>query len=454
MDVQFDLIVVGGGSGGISAARRAASYGARVALIEKDRFGGTCVMRGCVPKKLLMYASQFRDTLDLADAFGWGIGTAEFDMGKWQDAKSVELDRLEAIYRTMLNEAKVQVFHGSAEIRGPNNIRVGNVGLGCERLLIATGGRPATVPIAGLELAGTSDAILNLRTIPKRLAVVGAGYIGIEFASMFARLGSEVSVYYRDTHPLRGFDDDLRTRLSAALTSAGVRLHPGTLPERIVSDDNGFVIHSLDRDAESFDFVLNATGRLPNTCGLGLEKIGMDLTAVGAIPVNEYSETAVPGVFAIGDVTNRINLTPVAIAEGRAFADTVYGAIDTPVSHDQVSSAVFTDPPIGTVGLTEHQAAEHGTVHIFETNFRPMRTAFAQRGDQAYMKLVVDAKNDRVLGIHMLGTDAPEIIQSLAVALRAGATKRHFDQTVAVHPTTAEEFVLMRAPVRTINSST
>lgn len=453
MNQHFDLITIGGGSGGISASRRAASHGAKVALIEKDRLGGTCVIRGCIPKKLLMYASQFRDTLDLAIAFGWRIGTGSFDMVKWHDAKSAELDRLEIIYRTMLDEAKVQVFQGNAEIRGPKNVRVGNAELSCERLLIATGGRPATVQIAGLELAGTSDDILDLRTVPKRLAVVGAGYIGIEFASMFSRLGSKVSVYYRDAHPLRGFDDDLRTRLSAALTLTGVHLNPGVLPERIVYNDKGYVIHAPGREAENFDFVLNATGRLPNSHGLGLEKIGIELTPVGAIPVNNYSETAVPGVFAVGDVTNRVNLTPVAIAEGRAFADTVFGAIATPANHDQVSSAVFTDPPIGTVGLTERQAARQGAVHIFETGFRPMRTAFAQRDDRAYTKLVVDANNDRVLGIHMLGPDAPEIVQSLAVALRAGASKRHFDQTVAVHPTIAEEFVLMRSPARTIDKS-
>lgn len=449
MNSHFDLIVVGGGSGGISAARRAASYGAQVALIEKDRFGGTCVIRGCVPKKLLMYASQFQDTFDLANAFGWTTGATSFDMSKWQDAKSAELDRLEAIYRSMLDEAQVQVFHGTAEVIGPKNVRVGDIELACERLLIATGGRPATISIPGLQFAGTSDDILDLRSVPKRLAVVGAGYIGIEFASMFARLGSEVSVFYRDTHPLRGFDDDLRVRLADALTLAGIRLYPGILPENIVRRGEGYILSASGREAENFDFVLNATGRLPNALHLGLQKIGIDLTAVGAIPVNNYSETAVPGVFAVGDVTNRVNLTPVAIAEGRAFADTVYGAIDTPVSHDQVCSAVFTDPSIGTVGLTERQAVGQRAVHIFETSFRPMHTAFAQRNDRAYIKLVVDAQNDRVLGIHMLGPDAPEIVQSLAVALRTGATKRQFDQTVAVHPTIAEEFVLMRKPART-----
>lgn len=448
MTQHYDLITIGGGSGGVSASRRAASHGAKVALIEKDRFGGTCVNRGCIPKKLLMYASQFRTTFDIAGAFGWSVGTAEFAMDHWQDAKTAEIDRLDSVYRNLLLDSKVEVICGAAEILGPKRVRVGSNELTCERLLIATGGRPAHAPIPGIENALTSDDILNLHVVPKRLAIIGAGYIGIEFASMFARLGSKVSIFFRDDHPLRGFDQDLRVRLSAALKQAGVQLFALTQAESISQTEAGYLLRLPGGKEMPLDAVLNATGRIPNTDKFGLENIGLELSSAKTIAVNPYSETSVPGVYAVGDVTNRKKLTPVAIAEGRAFADTVFGGLDIPFYDDQVASAVFTDPAIGSVGLTEAQAAEKGPIAVYATQFRPMVVAFAKRNDYSYIKLVVDAQTDRVLGIHMIGPDAPEIIQSLAVSLRAGVTKRQFDQTIAVHPTTAEEFVLMHEPVR------
>lgn len=450
MNQHFDLITIGGGSGGVAASRRAASHGARVALIEKDRFGGTCVNRGCIPKKLLMYASQFGETLGLAEAFGWTIGAGEFDMGRWQEAKSAEIDRLEAVYRDLLKQSKVTVLAGTAHILSPTRVRIGDQEMTGDRLLIATGGRPIRSVVPGLETAFTSDDILDLRVVPKRLGIIGAGYIGIEFASMFARLGSDVSVFFRDHHPLRGFDQDLRVRLSAALEQASIQLYAQTQVEHLARTDNGYLLSIRGEPPLEFDHVLNATGRQPNTNDLGLENIEMHLTPGGFIPVNQYSETAIPGVYALGDVTNRKKLTPVAIAEGRAFADTVFGGADIAFDDDQVATAVFTDPAVGTVGLTEAEATDRGPIVVFATQFRPMVTAFAKRNNHSYMKLVVDAKTDRVLGIHMIGPDTPEIIQSLAVALRANVTKRQFDHTLAVHPTTAEEFVLMHEPARRI----
>ncbi|NEX64760.1 glutathione-disulfide reductase [Noviherbaspirillum galbum] len=454
MSESYDLIAIGGGSGGVAAARRAAAHGARVAIIEQANLGGTCVHRGCIPKKLLMYASQFRASFDLAAAYGWSAGQPEFSMAHWQDAKTRELERLETVYENMLRQADVTVIRGTATIMGAGEVRVGDRTMACKNLLIATGGRPSTAPIPGLDTALTSDDILQLRTVPERLAVVGGGYIGMEFASMFARLGSKVSVFFRANAPLSGFDEELRERLRQAMEHAGIAVFPQTLPRSLARDGSGYRMVLQDGQEMRFDAVLNATGRVPNTAGLGLDAIGLELTAAGAIPVDSYSKTRIPGVHAIGDVTNRVNLTPVAIAEGRAFADTVFGGQDTPFFHDQVATAVFTDPPIGTIGLGETQANARGPTTVYETQFKPMQTAFAGRDNRSYMKLVTDSETAKVIGIHMIGPDAPEIIQSLAVAMRAGATKREFDRTIAVHPTAAEEFMLMREPVRTYAAAT
>lgn len=448
MPDQFDLVVIGGGSAGVAAARRAGAHGARVALIEHANLGGTCVHRGCIPKKLLMYAGQFRNAFDLARAFGWSAGEPRFNMAHWQKAKATELQRLEEVYRGMLDHADVEIVHGQGTVASGGVVVAGERRLHYKHLLIATGGCPTTAPIQGLEAALTSDALLDLQVLPQRLAVIGSGYIGMEFASMFARLGSEVSVLFRAYLPLKGFDHDLRLRLHQALEDAGLHLFPETQAQSITRTRDGYEILLGDGRRMTFDVVLNATGRSPNAAHLGLENIALPLLDSGAIAVDQYSRTEVPGVYAIGDVTDRLNLTPVAIAEGRAFADTVFGGMDMSFDHAQVATAVFTDPPIGSVGLTEEQAAARGATTIYETQFKPMLTAFAGVDTRSYMKLVVDSSTDKVLGIHMLGPDAPEIIQSLAVTLRAGATKRDFDQTAAVHPTAAEEFVLMREPTR------
>lgn len=448
MNQHFDLITIGAGSGGVAASRRAAAHGARVAVVEYDRLGGTCVMRGCVPKKLLMYASEYADTIAMARAYGWSIGNASFDMRAWQTGKAAELDRLETIYHGLLVDSGVTVVRGRARVLGAGRVQVGDAVLSGDKLLIATGGSPMSGAIPGLPAAQNSDQVLDLPSVPRRIAVLGAGYIGMEFASIFARLGSEVRVFFRGAKPLTGFDADVQDAILNSLERRGIEFVAGAMPHRIEQSESGYSLHFGAGREEHFDAVFNAMGRRPNTAQLGLEAIGIALGASGAVPVNTYSETAVAKVYAVGDVTDRINLTPVAIAEGRAFADTVFGGMDVPIHHASVATAVFTTPPIGTIGMTEADAALRGSVAVFATAFRPMRTAFADRSDRIYMKLLVDETDDRVLGIHMVGADAPEIIQSLAVAMRAGVTKRQFDQTVAVHPTTAEEFVLLREPVR------
>jgi glutathione reductase (NADPH) len=452
MTTSYDLIVIGAGSGGVAAARRASAHGARVAIIEADRVGGTCVIRGCVPKKLMMYAAGFSQALQEAQGYGWTGVTGRFEMARWAEAKAREIDRLEGIYRQMLADAKVTLLMGQAQIVAANTVAAGEQTISAPRILIATGGTPAHGALPGLGQAMTSNEVLNLRSLPERLLVIGGGYIAVEFASILAGLGSQVTLAFRDTHPLRGFDTDLRTRLSKALYERGLTLASGVpmkaLERTGSGSHSGFTLHRADGSVLQAGAALNATGRHPNTAALGLEALGVQLNAHGAIAVDADSRSTAPGIWAIGDVTQRVNLTPVAIAEGRAFADTEFAGRPTRVDHRTVASAVFTDPPIATVGLTEAQAAQHGPVDVYESDFRPMKSAFAGGSARTYMKLVVDALNERVLGIHMIGADAPEIVQSLAVAMTCGATKRDFDRTLAVHPTAAEEFVLMREPKR------
>jgi glutathione reductase (NADPH) len=448
MASDFDLIVIGAGSGGVAASRRAAAHGARVLIVEADRVGGTCVLRGCVPKKLMMYAAGFARELREAEGFGWVGVAGSFEMARWADAKASALDRLEGVYRTMLAESGVELAMGRARLAGPDTVEVGARRLRADRLLIATGGTPSHEAFAGLDLAMTSNEVLNLREVPSTLLVIGGGYVAVEFASILAGLGAKVTLAFRDNEPLRGFDSDLRSRLALSLADRGIVLAPGVGLRSLQRSAAGYTLHRADGSALSADAALNATGRRPNTAGFGLQEVGVRLDARGAIAVDPDSRTSVSGIWAIGDVTNRRNLTPVAIAEGRAFADTEFGRLRARVDHRNVASAVFTDPPVATVGLSETEAVRHGPVDVYESDFRPMKTAFAGSGTRTYMKLVVDGLNDRVLGIHMIGMDAPEIVQSLAVALISGVTKRDFDRTVAVHPTSAEEFVLMREPSR------
>ncbi|MGD9834960.1 MAG: glutathione-disulfide reductase [Piscinibacter sp.] len=448
MAEDHDLIVIGAGSGGVAASRRAAAHSARVLIVEADRVGGTCVIRGCVPKKLMMYAAGFAQAFEEARGFGWVDLAGRFEMNRWADAKAAETARLEGIYRKMLADSGVELVAGRARLLGPGVVAVGGRELRARRILIATGGAPAHDAIPGLAQAMTSNEVLDLRELPATLLVVGGGYIAVEFASILTGLGSKVTLAFRDTHPLRGFDADLRTRLATALAGRGITLAGGVALQSLERTAGGFALHRADGSVLTADAALNATGRAPNTADLGLAEAGVRLDARGAVAVDADSRSSVPGIWAIGDVTNRVNLTPVAIAEGRAFADTEFGRRPSRVDHRTVASAVFTDPPIATVGLSEAEALRAGPVDVYESDFRPMKTAFAGGAARTYMKLVVDGLNERVLGVHMIGADAPEIVQSLAVALTCGATKRDFDRTLAVHPTAAEEFVLMREPVR------
>jgi glutathione reductase (NADPH) len=445
---DFDLIVIGAGSGGVAASRRAAAHGARVLIADPGRVGGTCVMRGCVPKKLMMYAAGFAREFREAESFGWTGVTGVFEMARWADAKALALDRLEVIYREMLADSGVELAPQRARLVASNTIAVGDRTLHAGRVLIATGATPTQDGLPGLGLAMTSDDVLNLRQVPSSLLVAGGGYIAVEFASILCGLGANVTIACRDRLPLRGFDLDLRKRLAQALVERGVTLASGVALRSLERDASGYRLNRADGSVLSAEAALNATGRHPNTAALGLENLGVRLDARGAIVVDPDSRTHVSGIWAVGDVTNRKNLTPVAIAEGRAFADTEFGKLPARVDLRNVASAVFSDPPIATAGMSELHAASLGPVDVFESDFRPMKTAFAGATTRAYMKLVVDGLSDRVLGIHMIGTDAPEIVQALAVALTCGATKRDFDQTVALHPTVAEEFVLMREPSR------
>ena len=448
---DFDLLVIGAGSGGVASARRAAAHGARVGIVEAVRVGGPCVLRGCVPKKLLMYAAQFRDAFAEAAGYGWRLGEARFEMPRWAAAKAAETSRLEQVYRQLLAGSKVTLIEGHARITAPGRVQVGERRLQAQHLLIATGAQPVRDSIPGIDGCATSDDLLDLQQLPPSAAVIGSGFIALEFASMLQRLGVATHLFYRAPLPLRGFDEDLRRRAAAALQAAGVELHPQAAPSALERRGDGWRLHFDAQPALDFAFVLNATGRRPNTAGLGLETIGIRPGDDGAIPIDAQLRTSAERVYAIGDVTNRLNLTPVAIAEGRALADSLFGPTPRRVDLSLVASAVFLLPPLATIGPTEAALAAAGArLQVFEADFRPMKQTFFGGSERCYMKLLVDADSDRVRAVHMIGSDAPEIVQSLAVALSAGATKADFDRTIALHPTAAEEFVLMREPTRRV----
>jgi glutathione reductase (NADPH) len=454
LQTDFDLVVIGAGSGGVAASRRAAAHGARVAIVEAGRVGGTCVLRGCVPKKLLMYAAEFGDAFATARGYGWAA-EPRFDMAHWAAAKAAETTRLEGIYRRLLEGSGVTLLEGRARLDGLGRVVVatagGDTALQTRRVLLATGASPAHAAIPGLDTCATSDDLLDLAELPPSAAIIGAGFIGVEFASMLARLGVKVSMYFRGRLPLRGFDEMLRTAALAELQAAGVEVHAEQLPTRVQAVAGGRLLLFGDERMREFPWVLNATGRRPNSAGLGLETLGIVPDAAGAVPVDAALQTTATNVYAIGDLTNRVNLTPVAIAEGRALADTLFGGRPRTVDLSRVPTAVFMLPPLASCGPTEAERVAAGlATKVFETEFRPMKTAFTGGAQRTRMKLLVDAASDRAVAVHMVGPDAPEIVQSLAVALTAGATKAHFDQTLAMHPTAAEEFVLMREPARVV----
>ena len=450
---DYDLIVIGAGSGGVRAARVAASHGAKVAIAEEYRVGGTCVIRGCVPKKLYVLASRFKDEFEDAAGFGWRVGDVAFDWTSLVAAKEKEITRLSGLYEQTLGNAKVELIRARATIAGPNAVHFSDGRTASARyILVATGGAPVKAPhIPGIDWGLTSDEIFDLPTFPQRLLIVGAGYIAVEFASVFARLGAQVSLAYRADLPLRGFDEDLRARVAEALTGAGVAHHKGALPTRIEKSAQGYRVEMSDGERRDVDAILVATGRRPLTQNLGLERAGVATRENGAIIVDSQSRTNVASIYAVGDVTDRINLTPVAIREGHAFADTVFGNLPATVDYEGVPSAVFTTPEVGTVGLTETAAAEkYGALDIFETSFRPLRATLSGRAERVFMKLVVAAESQRVVGAHIFGPEAGEMAQLVAIPMRMGATKRDFDATMAVHPTASEELVTMRAPSRKI----
>ncbi len=445
---DYDLFVIGAGSGGVRAARIAAGYGAKVAIAEDSRVGGTCVIRGCVPKKLLVYASRFADEFEDAAGFGWSIGEPEFDWPALIAAKDKEIARLEKIYRSGLAAARVEVMEERAIVTGPHAVKLVESGreLTAGKILIATGGRPLLGdPIAGLEHVITSNEAFDLLRLPERIVIAGGGYIAVEFAGIFSRLGSQTTIVHRGDRILRGFDDDLRDRLSEAYAKQGIRIAAGHILTRIEKAGATLVGHLDDGTTVAADTIMFAVGRAPNTAGLGLDRIGVALGWNGHVAVNEYSKSSIDSIFAVGDVTDRFALTPVAIREGHAFADTEFGDKPRMIEHSMIPTAVFATPELASVGLPEHLARERcRDVHVYKAAFRPLKATLSGRDEKMLMKLIVDAESDKVVGCHVLGEGAAEIIQMAAIALRLGATKADFDATMALHPTAAEELVTMR----------
>jgi glutathione reductase (NADPH) len=440
---DFDLLTIGAGSGGVAGSRRAGSYGARVAICEESRVGGTCVLRGCVPKKLLVYGAQFSDAFADAAGFGWHVPSATFDWPTLIAAKDKELDRLEQIYRTMLKNSQVELIEGRAVIADPHTVEVNGRGYTAD--MIATGGHPTVPNLPGIEHVISSNEALDLPELPRRIVIVGGGYIAVEFAGIFRGFGSEVVEIIRREDLLYGFDDDLRAALAQEMRTRGIEIRARTQVARIEKIGLSYTVVTTHGDEISTDLVMYATGRKPNTRRLGLAEIGVELNAEGAVVVDEWQRSTVPNIYAVGDVTDRLNLTPVAIAEARSIAETLYNDNPVMMDHKDVPTAVFSQPPIGTVGLTEDEARQqYGEIDVYSARFRPMKNTLSGRDERTLMKILVDAKSDRVVGCHMLGPDAPEIIQGLAIAIKCGATKKQFDQTVGIHPSAAEEFVTMR----------
>ncbi len=447
-DYDVDLFVVGAGSGGVRAARIASGYGARVMVAEEFRVGGTCVIRGCVPKKLLVYASRYADDFEDAAGYGWTLGEPAFDWGKLIANKDREIARLELAYTTNLERAKVAIVKSRAVLEDANTVRLLATGetVRAKNILIATGAAPHLgAEIAGLEHVISSNEAFHLKELPKRILIQGGGYIAVEFAGIFRGLGSEVTLVYRGDNILRGFDDDVRQHLRSEMERRGIKIITRQTVDAVEKVDRGCCVELSDRQSVMVDCVMFATGRRPNVTGLGLEAAGVKLAKNGGIAVDEFSRSSTPNIHAVGDVTNRINLTPVAIREGHAFADTVFGGNPTAVDHANVPTAVFSEPEVGVVGLTEAEAcARLPKVDIYKTSFRPMKMSLAGRDTRAFFKLVVDGENDRVVGCHIVGPDAGEMIQLVGIAVKMKATKADFDATMAVHPTAAEELVTLR----------
>ncbi|MEE2952747.1 NADPH-glutathione reductase [Fulvimarina manganoxydans] len=448
---DYDLFVIGGGSGGVRAARRASMLGKRVAIAEEYRYGGTCVIRGCVPKKLMVYASQFSEAFEDAAGFGWSVGPREFHWDKLIAAKDHEIDRLEKVYRANIEKAGAEILNDRATFEGPHEIRLENTGkiVTAETILIATGGRPnqhAALP--GAEHCLTSNEVFHLTRQPRKLVILGGGYIAVEFANIFLGLGSDVTLVYRGQEILQGFDDDLRHELHQAMAKKGMSVRcKETFKEVRQKADGRFEVHLDSGEVLDADEALLAIGRQANTVNLGCEKAGVELDSRGAVVVDDYSRSNVPHIFAIGDVTHRVQLTPVAIHEAMCLVETVFKNNPTKPDYDTIPTAVFSQPEIGTVGLTEAKAAQtYDEIAVYLAKFKPMKNTLSGRDDRMMMKIIAETGTDKVVGVHILGPDAGELSQVLGIAVKAGLTKAQFDATMAVHPTAAEELVTMYEP--------
>ena len=444
---DYDLLVIGGGSGGVRAARLAAELGARVAVAEEYRIGGTCVIRGCVPKKLLVYGGHYASEFADAPSFGWEYDNLRFDWPTLIGNVRREVDRLNGLYTQVLEKAGIDIMLARAVLEGPHNVRLSDreAPVSAKTILISTGGHPVLPEVPGSEHLITSNECFLLNALPKSIAIVGAGYISMEFASIFAGLGVAVSVVLRGNQVLRNFDMDLRDGVAEAMRARGIDIRVETGIASIEKEGDGYRLNFTNGESLKAALVMAATGRAPNTTGLGLQRTGVELGWNGHVVVDEFSKSTVDNIYAVGDVTDRVNLTPVAVYEANCFADTVFDGKPTPVEYAYIPTAVFSEPEIGTVGSSEEEARDGGhAVDIYKTSFRPMKYALPNRAEKMLIKLVVDGETDRVLGCHILGPDAAEIVQAVAIALKMGATKAQFDSTMALHPSVAEELVTLR----------
>ncbi|HWK74193.1 MAG TPA: glutathione-disulfide reductase [Povalibacter sp.] len=446
LNMDYDLLVIGAGSGGVRAARVASGHGAKVAIVEEYRIGGTCVIRGCVPKKLLVYGAHFAEDLEDAQRFGWRLDGAKFDWAVLRDNVLAEVTRLSGLYTETLTNHNVEMLHGHARVTGPNSVTVDGRELTARVILVATGARPFVPDLPGAEHGITSNEAFHLATLPQRVVIAGGGYIANEFAGIFNELGAKVTLVNRSDQILRGYDDQIRDRLLHLSATKGIQFLFNSPIERVVKQPSGlFTVELATGISVECEVVMFASGRVPNTDDLGLQSAGVELDAKGAVRVDERSRSTCPSIYAVGDVTNRVQLTPVAIREGQAFADTMFGNKPTRLDYDCIPSAVFSHPPLAGVGMTEAQARNKlGAIKVYTADFRPMKNVLANRNERALYKVVVDATTDRIVGAHMIGPDAPELLQVMAVAVKAGLRKAQLDECVAIHPTMAEELVLLK----------
>jgi glutathione reductase (NADPH) len=445
---QYDLFVIGAGSGGVRAARMSASFGASVAIAEDRYLGGTCVNVGCVPKKLFVYASHISEEIENARGFGWSIGKSDFDWSTLIKNKNTEIKRLNGVYKKLLDNTGVETLHGRATIIDEHTVEVEGQQITAERILVATGGWPSVPEIPGKEHIISSNEAFFLDSLPEKIIIVGGGYIAVEFAGIFHGLGVDTTLLYRGPLFLRGFDQDVREVLAEEMQKKGIKFNFNSNISEIGKEGNQLIATLEDGEQLEAEQIMYATGRKPMTDNLGLKKVGIKLDENSAIKVNEQYQTNVPSIYAIGDVTNRVNLTPVALAEGMVLAKRFFANEDKDIDYSDIPTCVFSQPNIGTVGLTEEEAREkYGDIELYKSSFKPMKLSLSDSDEKTFMKLIVDKKSDRVVGVHMLGPDAGEIIQGIGIALKAGATKKVFDSTIGIHPTAAEEFVTMRDPV-------